>query len=426
MRIKRQILVLSKDKTIINGALFSLFSFINRGFSFFLLLILANYMPPEEYGYLGLFQTVIMVMGICVSLQLEGYMSVSYFDGAVDGFKNTVSCIFATTFIISIIYLLTILIGGQSFSELLSLPFTMLFLTVPICFFTVFTNINLDYFRIKGHVATYGAFSCGNAILNFVLSILLVKYLSMGWEGRVWAQTICFSLFGVIGILFFMKKKLFKFPNLIHWKCMLIWGVPLIPHMASSFFKQGCDRYIINSTHSIYDVGLFSFALNLANIIIMIGVGFNQSNSIEIYRVLGDKNISVKEKISILSLQRHKLIKLYAGISLLVVAAMYIIIPLILPKYSLAMNYFLILGIFGFINSLYYLYTNYLFFFKRTKNIMYITFSTSILHLVLSLMLTKYSLYLTCVIYCISITVMLFFIRYYSLKELKTRLVINF
>lgn len=411
------------NKSVVNGALFSLFSFINRGFSFFLLLILANYMPPDEYGYLGLFQTVIMVMSICVSLQLEGYLSVSYFEDGVDGFKNTVSCILATTSIMSILYALIFLIGGGWLSRLLSLPLAMLFLGVPICFFTVFANLNLDYYRIKGCVFTYGMYSCGNALLNFVLSILLVKYISLGWEGRIWAQVICFTLFGGLGIFFYVRHAFLVKPKLHHWRKMLFWGLPLIPHMASSFLKQGCDRYIINSTHGIYDVGLFSFALNLANILIMIGVGFNQSNSIEIYKVLGDKHMLNEKKRELLSTQRHKLIKLYGLLSLAVIIFLYVTIPFVLPKYNSAMNYFLILGVFGFINSLYYLYTNYLFYFKKTSNIMYITFGSSILHLILSLLLTSYSLYITCVIYCISISMLLFFIRYYSLKELKVRLV---
>lgn len=50
-----------------------------------------------------------------------------------------------------------------------------------------------------------------------------------------------------------------------------MWGIPLIPHLATSWIKQGGDRYIINYYYTLAEVGIFSFALNLSNIIDMIG-----------------------------------------------------------------------------------------------------------------------------------------------------------
>lgn len=414
--------ILTHNKSLLNGALFSMFSFINRGFGFVLLLILANYMPPAEYGYLGLFQTVIMLMGYLIALQTEGYLGVSYFKDDKNGLKNTISCIYATTLIMTTVFFVILLIGGSNLSDSLSLPFDMLMLAVPICFLTVFVNINLDWFRLKEKVLTYGCLSCGNALLNFILSIVFVKYMTMGWEGRVWAQTACFLAFGLFGFVFFIQQKQVGLPTWAHWKKILVWGIPLIPHMATNFIKQGCDRYIINAHHSIDDVGLFTFALNLANIIIMIGVGFNQSDSVDVYKILGNKEICNEEKKKRLARRRNQFTKLYAFCSLAIVGTGYFIFPLLLPKYESAMNYFLVLGVFGFINCLYFLYTNYLFFYGRTKLIMSITFGTSLLHLGLSLLLTRYSLFYTCLIYCVSMCAMVLLIRHYALKEIDSKL----
>lgn len=420
--VSNKIIKLKHSKSLKNGALFSMFSFINRGFSFFLLLILANYMPPAEYGYLGLFQTVIMLMGYFIALQTEGYLSVSYFNDDLIGFRNTLSCIYYTAIIMTWLFCLVVLIGGSKLGEVLSLPLGMLILAIPICFFTVFVNINLDYYRLQEKVKTYGILSCGNALLNFLLSIIFVKYLTLGWEGRVWAQFSCCAAFGVFGFLFFLRKKMVGVPTWRHWRSILIWSIPLIPHMATNFIKQGCDRYIINVYHSIDDVGLFTFALNLANIIIMIGVGFNQSDSVEVYKILGNKEMSSNEMMILLSRRRHLLARFYAMCTFVIVSLGYFLFPVFLPRYEAAMNYFILLGLFGFLNCLYFLYTNYLFFFKKTKQIMYCTFGTSILHLLQSLLITRYSLYCTCIVYCISMGAMVFLIRHYALKEIKNKI----
>ena len=59
--IQKKIMSLVGNKSLRNGVFFSLFSFINRGFSFLLLIILAKYIAPAEYGYLSLFATVVML-----------------------------------------------------------------------------------------------------------------------------------------------------------------------------------------------------------------------------------------------------------------------------------------------------------------------------------------------------------------------------
>ena len=419
------ILTIKRNRTFVEGALFSLFAFTNRGFSFFLLLVLANYLTPSEYGYLALFQTVVLLISYFISMQTEGYISVSFFEDSKDSFRNSISCIFTICFTVFLFLLIALNLVGNTLYHYTKISQHIVYLAITICISTVFTNLNLDYYRLKKEITKYGFLSIGNAFINFVLSILFVKYLKFGWEGRVYAQVLCALFFGIYSIFFFVKNKLIVCPSWSHCKTMLKWGIPLIPHMATGFLKQGCDRYIINACHNIGQVGLFSFALNLANIIIMIGVGFNQSNSVDIYKVLGNKDINTSEKNELLTNQRHKLLVIYLFITIIITMVLYFCLPIILPKYSDSMNYFLILSIFGYVNCLYYLYTNYLFYFKQTNIIMYLTFSSSICHLLLSLLFTPFSLYFTCIIYCISTSLMVLLVRHYALKILSKQLFKN-
>lgn len=422
MRIISKLKSISANKSIRNGTLFSLFSFINRGFSFFLLLVLANYILPTDYGYLSLFGTVVMLLGYFFAMSTEGYMTVAYFKDGKDGVKNAFSCVFYTSLISLAIFTLLLLAGGDSLERVLKLPLKILYLSVFIGFFTLYTHVNLDLFRIQEKVKLYGFFSCLNAFLNFVVSIVLVKYLLLGWEGRVYAQLACFSLFGLACFLFFIRDGLLGKPNWPCWKSMLLWGIPLIPHLSINFIRQGMDRYIVDYNHGVESVGLFSFALNLANIIFMIGMGFNQSNSVDIYKVLGNKDLENKFKIDLLKKQRYMLLGVYLVATILVSAACFVGVPLFLPKYVGSLAYFPVLAVYAFFYCCYLLYTNYLFFFKKTKNIMYVTFSASLLHLALSLLLTRYSLMFTCFVYCFSQLLIVVGIRYLALKTLRLEL----
>lgn len=421
-KIRESYIQIVSNKSLLNGMLFSLFSFINKGFVFLLLLILANYIAPAEYGYLSLFVTVIMVIGYFMALSTEGYLGVTFFKEKIIGVKHTLTGVLLIATSMASLMLLCLYQFGDAISKVLQLPLPILYDAVGVCFFTLLFSLYIDYIRLQERVIFYGFISCSNALLNFGVSILLVKTFLMGWQGRVYAQLGCFVLYGIVAIIFFTRKRLWVKPDLAFIKKLIIWGLPIIPHLAANFIRQGCDRYIISYNHSIADVGLFSFALNIANVVIMIGIGFNQSNSVDIYKVLGNTEMAKAEKMKCLKSQRVMIQRVFFFLTLLIMLVGYFTLPVILPKYVGAMNYFLCLAIWGFFQCLYFLFTNYLFFYNKTRNIMYITFGTSLLHLALSLLLTKYSLYYTCAIYVFVQILVYLLIRKAALKVINKKL----
>lgn len=411
------------DGSFIRGSLFSIFSFLNKGLMFLLLLILANFITPAEYGYLNLFSTVVMVLMYFMAMSAEGYWGVAYFSEGTEGLKKTFTCIFFLTIVITSLSVCGTLIGGKWLADKLNLESSIILYAIAICFFTVYNQLLLDNYRLKEKVVSYGMLSCGAALLNFAVSIYLVKYCNLSWQGRVYAQLICTALFGLSGLIFFISKG-FLTCNFLHYlKPLLFWSVPLIPHSASNFLRQGCDRYIINAYHSIDDVGLFSFALTLSTIVTMIGAGFNQSNSVEIYKILGNKDIPNGDKVEMLEQKRKLYTWIYTICAVVIVAICYVAIPMVLPKYIGALQYVPILTLFGYFSCIYFLWTNYLFFYKQTKKIMYITFGSSVLHLSLSLLLTRYSLFLTASLYALTQYIVVILIRRKAKKTLTEKLI---
>lgn len=385
-------------------------------------MILARYISPSEYGFLSLFNTVVMVLSYFKAMSTEGYISVSYFQEGNDGIKNTISGVCLLSGAFSIMLLIVYMSCGSKISELLSLPRPILLYAIIIALCTLYVNLNLDYLRIKERVRIYGIFSCTNAALNFVLSILFVKSLALGWEGRIYAQLISYLLFAVIGVIIFIKNGYIGFPKLSYLKTMLIWGIPLIPHLATQFLRQGCDTYIIKYYHTMTDVGLFNFAFTLVSIITMIGVGFNQSNSVDIYKVLGDNALSNQKKLSLINKQTKSIFIIYCIATVLCVVLCSVIIPIVLPKYIPSLPYFIIMSGYGLCVCVYLLYTNFLFYYHKTRRIMYITFGSACIHLILSMVFTRVSLYLTCVVYIVSQLFVALTIRKLALQELHDNL----
>lgn len=121
-----------------------------------LLLILANYILPKDYGYLSLFVTVSMVVGFFIALSTDGYLSVAFFKEGNDGVRQSVSSVFAISLVTSLLLFCVVFLFGTELSVVLELPLNVLYLVVCISFFTVFSNMILDYFRLREQVLLYG------------------------------------------------------------------------------------------------------------------------------------------------------------------------------------------------------------------------------------------------------------------------------
>lgn len=352
----------------------------------------------------------------------QGYLSISFFQEGLIGLRKTFSCIFFTTIITISLICLFACIFKPILNQYLIFPWEYLYLAISTAFFIIYSNMCLDYFRIKKNVKYYGLFSCGSAILIFATSIFFVKFLLMGWFGCILAQLICSALFGTIGIIVFLQKKCISFPDITHWKLVLMWGIPLIPHLATDFIQQGCDRYIINHYFDAEQVGLFSFAYTLSAAIIMIGSGFNEANSVSVFEILGNKKMQASQKMILLKKQKKNLFWVYLASTIVAILLCIVLVPFVMPQYSLSVKYFVVLSIYALGQCIYFLYGIFLSFYNQTKKLMSITFSFAIIHFVSSLFLTQYSIYYTCLIYVVCQFGIIIFIRKNAIMAIEENL----
>ena len=369
---------------------------------------------------MSLFNTIVTFFGFTVGLSTAGYFSVSFFKNNFKTFKIDLTSILIITLTGSLILCTLILALGGWVVDLLKLNQKLLLISLYLSLSSIIFSLWLDYFRVRERVLIYGLLSCGFALLNFLLTLLFIVYCETGWLGFVYSQTICNSLIAILSLIYFFHKHLLIKPN--KWaqiKKVIMWGLPLVPHAASTWIKQGIDRYIIDFYYSMSDVGLFSFALNLANIIVMVGVAFNQTNSVSIYKILSNKDGDHHSIIRKLHHKESLFVVSYIVITLFVILLVSVLVPMFIGKYIPSIKLFYILSIFGLSFCCYLVYCNYLFYFNKTVKLMKITFGLAIIHLILSLILTKYSLIYTCIIYLLLQTTVSVLVYIESRKLLK-------
>lgn len=400
-----------------NGTLFTVFSFFSSGINFILLIVIARYINPEGYGYINLFNTVITLLGFLICLNTSGIISVNFFTKNRDDFKKTFKAVSNITLYCSLFFILSLIVFKSFCCSYIGLPFIVLVCTIIVSFSNVYIQNLLNVWRIEEKILKYGLYSVIFALLNFITTFVFVVVLKMNWKGQVWALSLTSSLFLLVSVVILLRKDLLLNIKVTreNYKDCLSFGIPLIPHNISVWLRQGLDRIFINNFLSTDKVGLFGLSLNFSNIIIIIASAFNNSISVEIFKNLSSgKNVRAK-----LRKQTAYIIVLFWAISLFVGLVAYFLVPIIFPKYEGCKSYIFPQCLSAFLQCIYLQFVNYLFYYKRTRKLMYITFFTSCIHVVLSCAFTRYSVYCTLWIGVLSQLIITLLVFLYSRKVYK-------
>lgn len=406
------------NKNVQSGSIFAFFSFLNQGLNFFLLIILSRYIFPSSYGKLNLFYTTVSIVSYVICLCTSGIVSIKYFKVSRETLSKYISVVLNSTLTVSAILLLIVGIFSNFVTNITNIQPMLQIICIYICASTVVYNLLLDIYRLEEKSLKYGFLTTLSTIVNIVLSLLLVIGFNQDWIGRIEANLIAATIFLVMGLVNLINKGYIRrlSPTKAIYKETLLFGIPLIPHSINGFLRQGMDRYIINAHFATTAVGLFSFAINFAFIIYSVGAAFNKSNSVYIYKYLSQNDFSVREK---LRKQTVLLLIFYAGVTLVVFSGCRLLIPILFPNYGESVIYLLPLCLSTFFQCVYLQFCNFLFYYKKTKELMFMTVGVSVIHLTLSLLLTRYSVLYTAYISMFSSCIEALLVFLYSRRLFK-------
>ena len=382
------------NKNFRNGALFALFSFFNTGINFVIMMVMARFIKPDSYGQLSLFTTMVSLLSIFICLNTNGFIGVNFFSSSKEKIQRLLNVVVLTTLLAYMVMLTAMCCFTSALEEGSGLTIVYQFYAISFCALNVMNALLLDVWRLEEKVWRYGTFSVLLVICNLILTVLFVGFLRWDWQGRMYAQVITCAGFAVLAFYILTKKNYLRmvFPKKEDFVGAYRFGIPLIPHTTSFWLRQGLDRYVINAFTTQAMVGLFSFAANFANIIQIIGSAFNASYSVNIYKTLATANI---DSVKLLRRNCWYLVGVYFVITLLIFLFASLLIPFAFPQYNDCIIYLFPLCGGAMFQCFYLVYVNILFFYKRTKILMYITFTCSLLHCIMSLLLTKYGVIYT-------------------------------
>ncbi len=373
-----------------NASIYTLSDILNKLIPFILLPVLTRYLTPEDYGIIAMFFVFTSVLSIVMTLETQTSIQVNYFKISRDRIKIYIANSLLIVALATSLTCIMILLFHTQISMLLAIPTEWIFVGVVVTLSQFITTINLLLWQSEHNPLPLGIYQISQTIFNLSLTLILIISFGMGWEGRLIAISIASIGFGILSFIFLFKRDYLQFTiNNSDIKDAMKFGIPLLPHAISSWFRTGVDRILITTLVSAAATGLYTVAFQIAFIIMILVKSFNKAYSPYLFEKL--KDIKEKDKGIIV-----KYTYLYFIALLLLAGGLTLITPFLidgfLGKNFLDSKKYIPWITFSFaFNGMYLMIVNYVLFTKKTASLSYVTISVSLFHVIISYLLISYN-----------------------------------
>jgi len=378
------------NKFLKNTSIYVIVDILNKMVPFVLLPVLTRYLTPSDYGIIAMFFVLISILGIIVTFEGLSAISVNYFKISKDKLKVYITNTLLLVSVATSIVLVFVAFFHSFLSKMLSIPYEWLIVAVIITLAQFTTTINLLMWQSEQNPIPLGIYQISQTIINLSLSLILIIGFSMGLEGRLIAISFASIVFGAFSFGFLYRRDYLKFEfSKEDIKEALRFGIPLLPHSLSVWFRTGIDRVFLTTLISASATGLYTVGFQIASILSILVMAFNKAYTPYLYEKLKDITVEKKKNLVKYSYLYFIILLLIAGILSLVAPSL---MGYFLGKDFAASQEYVVWLAFSFaFYGMYQLVVNYILYVKRTAALSSVTFSVSLLHVGLSYTLINYN-----------------------------------
>lgn len=365
-------------------SIYTISSFANAGLPFLLLPVLTKYLSVEEYGLLAIIQIFITLTAPFITVNIASTLQLEYHNLNRQDFASLVSSVLIIPIISFVLVLFFYMAFRSTIDRFLEISSDIWLFAIPfIAFMQVLPQTVLSIYQISEKPFQYAKFQLSLTFINFIFTIIFVVLLTYGWEGRLLAVIVSYTLFSILGFYLLFKQGLLNFN--IEKKYILEAlkiGMPLIVHVISGALFLMSDRLFISYFLGNGEVGIYSVGAQIAMIALIMQQSFNQAWVPYLFKNLKADRYTNDIKIVKIS---YMAFAFFLILPFLIEIISHPIFSLLIDKkFAKAADYvfWIALG-YGFL-GMYKVVTNYIVYEKKTSVLSILTFSSLLLNLVLN------------------------------------------
>ena len=373
-----------KRKTLLGNALIYILSDgITKALSFLILPFVSFYLIPEQLGIAANFDVLQSILMLLAGQAIVNALPYFYYDRSREEIGLLVS---------NLLFIIIILLIYGLIDEYLHIGLFLQLLTLISVIANLLLSINLILYRLEEKPFVFLKLQLLQSLIYVFLLILLVVCLRKEALGKIYSAVFSCSIVCLLHIYLLYKR------GYLIWKIdrnsigeLLRFGIPLLPHSLSFWIKSGMDKILLTTFCGLSVNGLYSMAMSFGAIYSIFKVAFDNA-----YIPYLQKRIS-KMTFDNQKAEKKQLVRISYIISSVFFLLFFVVMFIcwILIQYVLSDLYrdsfqFIPWILFSLtIYSFYSLVVQYPYTAKKTLGLGIITFSGSIIQLLLTFVLVR-------------------------------------
>lgn len=345
---------------------------------FLLLPVLTQYLTPAQFGEVTSFLMFVALLGNFASLSAHGFVSVRYFKLETRQLAMLVGTSSGVLVLSHTLALVLTWLLYPLLARVLDLSLPQSLLAVLAAFFMNLYLVSLALFQSSGQPMRYLQARLIQGGLELGLGIGLVVWVLSDAVARTASYTFALATSASFGIWLCFRRGLFT-PNfeLSQAKSLLVFGLPLLPHIVAGTSIVYVDRLVVSSLLGTEQLGLYMVSMQIGMVMIAITEPLNKALAPWLFEQLSKNNALIRRMIVCRTYQLFLVLTL---VGFIVALASYLLFShIISPGYESARG--LIPWMVGgfMMQGLYTSVVNYLFYAERTGWLSAVSASAAVL-----------------------------------------------
>ena len=365
---------------------------ITKALSFLILPFVSFYLIPEQLGIAANFDVLQSILMLLAGQAIVNALPYFYYDRSREEIGLLVSNLLFIIIAVNLCFLIIILLIYGLIDEYLHIGLFLQLLTLISVIANLLLSINLILYRLEEKPFVFLKLQLLQSLIYVFLLILLVVCLRKEALGKIYSAVFSCSIVCLLHIYLLYKR------GYLIWKIdrnsigeLLRFGIPLLPHSLSFWIKSGMDKILLTTFCGLSVNGLYSMAMSFGAIYSIFKVAFDNA-----YIPYLQKRIS-KMTFDNQKAEKKQLVRISYIISSVFFLLFFVVMFIcwILIQYVLSDLYrdsfqFIPWILFSLtIYSFYSLVVQYPYTAKKTLGLGIITFSGSIIQLLLTFVLVR-------------------------------------
>ena len=368
---------------------------IGKALAFVLLPIVSFYISPEELGIATNFSVITTLVSLLAGLAVVNSLPYFFYEQNKNENCFMISNLLILCFLLCTILAVIVACIHNITYKYLQLSLHLQLLGVVYVVGMLVSQTSFILMRLENKSKQFAQWQIFQILFHAVSVLFFVIVLKGGGIGKIYAESIVFVVVGGLHLNILYKKGYIIFQWSSKWIIKLLhFGIPLLPHSVSFWFKSGMDKIFITTYCGLYYNGLYSMALSIGTIYTMLIQSFFNAYTPYLQKRLAEFDDGLMhwdEKRTIVK-QAYMIFSLFGLFGFLASAICWMIFNYMLDqKYLPALSYIPFILFANFIYVIYNFTIQYIYKKKKTLIMGIITFLGSVIQMILSYWLIQFN-----------------------------------